>query len=321
MKAIVCPTYGSPDVLSLRDVAIPLPADNEVRIRIHAAVVTPADCAFRKADPAAIRLMYGLARPKYPIIGVELAGVIESIGKDVTQFKTGDCIFGISPRRFGAYAEYVCLPEDAPLVVKPANLTFEEAVGICDGALTSLIFLRDVAKIQRGQSLLVNGASGAVGAYAVQLAAFLGADVTGVCSTPNVELVQSLGARQVIDYTQSDFTRSGPYDVIFDAVGKSSFSRCKQTLHPGGTYLSTVPTPAMLFQAAWTSIGTGKKAKFTAAGLRQNKENLLFLKTLAESGGIRPVIDRRYPLERIVDAHRYVETGRKRGNVIITVED
>ncbi|TYP69373.1 NAD(P)-dependent alcohol dehydrogenase [Paenibacillus methanolicus] len=319
MRAIVCSTYGSPDVLSLQDVEIPSPKDNEVRIRIHAAAVTPSDCAFRKADPVIIRLMYGLTKPRYPVMGVELAGQIESVGKAVTQFKAGDEVFGISPRSFGAYAEYVCLPENVPLAVKPRNMSYEQAVGICDGALTSLVFLRDVARIERGQSLLINGASGAVGVYAIQLAAFFGADVTGVCSASNAEFVRSLGAHRVIDYTQADFTRSGRYDVIFDAVGKSSFSRCKGALQPNGIYLTTVPTPAILLRTARGAIGGGKKAKFTATGLRQNKENLLFLKELAESGAIRPVIDRRYPLEQIAEAHRYVETGRKKGNVVITM--
>jgi NADPH:quinone reductase-like Zn-dependent oxidoreductase len=238
----------------------------------------------------------------------------------VKLFKQGDQVFGISPNSFGAHAEYMCLPEDKPVIIKPANTTYEEAVGICDGAPTALTFLRDVAKLQRGQKILINGASGAVGAYAVQLARYFGAEVTGVCSTTNVELVKSLGADTVIDYTKADFTNIGQtYDVIFDAVGKSSFSRCKGALTRNGKYLSTVPTFGVVFQMLWTSMIGSKKAKFATAGLMQNKENLAFLKELIEAGKLKAVIDRRYLLEQIPEAHSYVETGRKKGNVIITV--
>lgn len=320
MKAIVCTTYGSPEVLQLKEVAKPAPKDKEVLIRVHAAVVGPSDCAFRKGDPFIIKLIYGLTRPRLSTQGVEFAGEIEAVGKDVKLFKQGDQVFGISPNSFGAHAEYMCLPEDKPVIIKPANTTYEEAVGICDGAPTALTFLRDVAKLQRGQKILINGASGAVGAYAVQLARYYEAEVTGVCSSTNVELVKSLGADTVIDYTKADFTNIGQtYDVIFDAVGKSSFSRCKAALTRNGKYLSTVPTFRIVFQMLWTSMIGGKKAKFAAAGLMQNKENLAFLKELIEAGKLKAVIDRRYLLEQIPEAHRYVETGRKKGNVIITV--
>jgi NADPH:quinone reductase-like Zn-dependent oxidoreductase len=320
MKAIVCTAYGSPDVLQLKEVAKPTPKDNEVLIRVHAAVVGPSDCAFRKGDPFIVKLIYGLTRPKFSIQGVEFAGEIEAIGDDVSLFKSGDQVFGMSPDRFGAHAEYLCLPEAKPLIVKPANTTYEEAAGICDGATTALTFLRDVAKLQRGQHILINGASGAVGAYAVQLARYYEAKVTGVCSSANVELVKSLGADRVIDHTKTDFTSAGEtYDVIFDAVGKSSFSRCKGALSRHGVYLSTVPTLGIVFQMLWTSMIGSKKAKFATAGLMQNKENLFFLKELIEAGKLRAVIDRRYPLEQIPEAHSYVETGRKKGNVIINV--
>jgi NADPH:quinone reductase-like Zn-dependent oxidoreductase len=319
MKAIICAKYGLPDVLRLEEVEKPVPKDNEVRIRMHAAVVTPADCSFRRADPFMVRLVYGLTKPKNPILGVELAGVIESAGKAVNMFKEGDQVFGISTKTFGAHAEYKCLPEDVPLTIKPANLTYEEAAGVCDGALTALIFLRDTAKIQAGQKVLINGASGSVGSYAVQLAKYFGAEVTGVCSTANVELVKSLGADKVIDYTRDDFTQGGPvYDVIFDAVGKNSFPRCKGALKQSGIYLSTVPAPALMLHILWTSISGSKKAKFVAAGLKQSKGNLLFLKELIEAGKLKPFIDRSYPLEQTAEAHRYVETGHKKGNVIIT---
>jgi NADPH:quinone reductase-like Zn-dependent oxidoreductase len=318
MKAIVCTRYGTPDFLQFQDVEKPTPKDNEVRIRVHAAVVTPADCAFRKADHFIVRMMYGLRKPRNSVLGVELAGEIESVGKDVKSFAEGDQVFGISTRSFGAHAEYICLPEDQPVAIKPANSSYEEAAGICDGALTALIFLRDTAKIQPGQKVLINGASGSVGAYAVQLAKYFGVEVTGVCSTANLELVKSLGANKVIDYSNEDFTKgSQTYDVIFDAVGKSSFSHCKGSLTHRGMYLTTVPAPSTMLQMLWTSKLGSKKSIFTAAGLKQRKENLVFLKELFEAGKLKPVIDRRYRLEQAAEAHKYVETGRKKGNVII----
>ncbi|MWC29747.1 NAD(P)-dependent alcohol dehydrogenase [Paenibacillus sp. MMS18-CY102] len=320
MRAIVFTKYGSPDVLELREVEKPVPKDNEVRVRIYAASVTPSDCAFRKADPAAIRFMYGFLRPRHSILGVEFSGVIDAVGKDVQAFKAGDEVCGISTRTFGAYAEYKCLAADALLAMKPTNISHEAAAGACDGALTSLIFLRDHAKLQPGQSILINGASGSVGAYAVQLAKHYGANVTGVCSTANVDLVRSLGADRAIDYTKTDFTKNGQsYDVIFDAIGKSSFSRCRAALTPYGIYLSTVPSLAILLSMLKTSRSRGKKAIFVAAGLKQRRDNLYFLRELIEAGVILPVIDRIYPLEQAADAHRYVETGRKKGNVILTI--
>lgn len=318
MKAIVCTQYGTPDVLQLQEVATPTPKDNEVLVRIHAAVVGPSDCAFRKGDPFIVKLIYGLTKPRLPTQGVEFAGEIEGVGKDVTLFRQGDAVFGMSPDTFGAHAEYLCLPEAKTILLKPTNTTYEEAASICDGAPTALTFLRDVAKLQRGQKILINGASGAVGAYAVQLAKYYGAQVTGVCSTPNVELVKSLGADAVIDYTQTDFTQTDQrYDVIFDAVGKSSFSRCKGALSQKGIYLTTVPTLGIVRDILWTSLSGGKKAKFVTAGLMQNKQNLTFLKELVEAGKIKAVIDRRYPLEQTAEAHRYVEKGHKKGNVVI----
>jgi NADPH:quinone reductase-like Zn-dependent oxidoreductase len=321
MKAIVCTKYGPPDVLQLQEVAKPTPKDNEVLIKVQAGVVTPADCAFRKGDPFIVKIIYGLTRPRLAVQGVEFAGEIEAVGKDVSSFQKGDQVFGMSPDRFGAHAEYLCLPEVKPVVIKSPQMTYEEAVSICDGAPTALTFLRDVAKIQRGQTVLVNGASGAVGAAAVQLAKYFGAEVIGVCSTANIELVKALGADQVIDYSKEDFTKNGQsYDVVFDAVGKSSFSRCKDSLTQQGVYLTTVPSLAIVGQMLWTSLSGGKKAKFTTAGLMQNKENLSFLKELFEAGKIRAVMDRRYGLEQIAEAHRYVEQGHKKGNVVITFE-
>ncbi len=323
MKAVICPQYGPPDVLQLAEVAKPTPKDNEVLIKIHAAIAGQADCAFRKGKPFIIKIIYGLRKPKFPIMGTELAGEIEAVGKAVTLFQPGDQVFGMSPDNFGAYAEYKCLPESAPLVTKAASMSYAQAAGICDGATTALTFLRDVGHIQSGQRVLINGASGAVGAYAVQHAKHFGADVTGVCSTANVEMVQALGADTVIDYTREDFTRTGQtYDIIFDTVGKSSFPRSKDALTPTGVYLCTVIKPGILAHMAWTSImRSGKKAKFATAGLMQNKDNLTYLRDLFEAGKLKAVIDRCYPLEQLADAHRYVETGRKKGNVIITVRE
>jgi NADPH:quinone reductase-like Zn-dependent oxidoreductase len=267
-----------------------------------------------------VRFLYGLRRPKYTILGVELAGEINSAGQDVKLFKKGDQVFGISPNSFGTHAEFMCLPEDKPLTIKPANATYEEAAGVCDGALTALVFLRDTANIQHGQKVLINGASGAVGAYAVQLARYFGAEVTGACSTENLELVKSQGADKVIDYTKEDFTKGDQtYDVIFDAVGKRSFSQCKGSLKQRGIYLSTVPALGTMLQMLRTSKFDGKKAIFTAAGLKQSKENLVFLKELFEAGNIKAVIDRRYRLEQTAEAHRYAEKEHKKGNVIITL--
>lgn len=320
MKAIICTRYGSPDVLQLQNIAKPVPKDDEVLIKVHSAVVGPSDCAFRKGDPFIVKLIYGLRKPRLSTQGVEFAGQIEAIGKDVKSFKPGDRVYGLSPDRFGAHAEYMCLSETKPLARMSASMNYEEAVAICDGAATALTFLRDEAKVQSGQKVLINGASGAVGAYAVQLANYYGAEVTGVCSTANIELVKSLGADAVIDYTKTDFTRSGQtYDVIFDAVGKSSFSRCKSALTPTGLYMTTVPTLGIVADILLTALRGGKKAKFATAGLRQNKANLDFLTELFDAGKLKAVIDRRYPLEQVAEAHRYVDTGRKKGNVIINV--
>jgi NADPH:quinone reductase-like Zn-dependent oxidoreductase len=321
MRAIIGTQYGSPEVLQLKEVAKPIPGDNEVLIKVHAGSVTPADCAFRKADPVLIRFLYGLTRPKYAIPGVEFAGEIEAVGKDVKSFKPGEQVFGLSPDRFGAHAEYLCLPEDKPMTMKPAGMSYEEAAGILDGATTALTFLRDEAKLERGQKVLINGASGAVGYFAVQLAKHYGAEVTGVCSAANAAFVKSMGADFVIDYAKEDFTQGNlTYDVIFDAVGKSSFSRCKNVLTETGVYLTTVPAPGVVWHMLLTSKSKGKKARFVASGLMQKKSNLDFLGELHGLGKIRTAIDRRYPLAHIVEAHRYVETGHKKGNVVITFE-
>jgi len=322
MKAIVHTKYGPPDVLQLKEVAKPIPTDNEVLIRVYATTVTAADCTFRKGDRFDSRVVVtGLIRPRKSIPGAVFAGEIESVGKDVTLFGKGDQIFGSSGTGLGAYAEYKCLPADSgPVAIKPANMTYEEAAAVCDGAITALLFLRK-GNIQSGQKVLIYGASGSVGTAAVQLARYFGVEVTGVCSTTNLELVKSLGADKVIDYTKEDFTKNGQtYDIIFDAVGKSSFSRCKGSLKQRGVYLTTNPGPSVYIQMLWTSMIGSKKVIWAPTGLMEKAEDLKFLKELIEAGKIKSVIDRRYPLEQIAEAHSYVEKGHKKGNVVITVE-
>ncbi|CAM4297357.1 NAD(P)-dependent alcohol dehydrogenase [Paenibacillus tarimensis] len=319
MKAMVQSSYGQPEVIVPQEIPKPSPGNKEVLIRIQAAAVGPSDCAFRKGDPPIIKLIYGLSRPKFAVGGCELAGEVDAVGGDVEHFKAGNRVLGMSVKSFGAYAEYICLPEDSPLVVIPDNISFEEAVGVCDGGATALTFLRDKAKLKKGQKVLINGASGAVGIYAVQIAKYYGAEVTGVCSAANVDLVRKAGADFIIDYSQEDFTKAGKaYDVVFDAVGKRSFSACKRVLTAKGIYLTTVPKLSAVIQMMWTSLIKGKRAVFATAGLMQNKSNLAFLMELTRNGTLKAMIDRRYPLELLPDAHKYVETERKRGNVIIT---
>jgi NADPH:quinone reductase-like Zn-dependent oxidoreductase len=326
MKAVMYTEYGSPDVLQLKEVEKPTPKDDEVLIKVYAATVTAGDVnvrGFTFVPPGfgpLPRLMFGLTKPKIAILGTELAGEVEAVGKAVALFKKGDQVFGIGSEIFGAYAEYACRPEKGALAIKPTNLTYEEAAAVPFGAGTALYFLRDMAKLQRGQKVLINGASGGVGVYAVQLAKYYGAEVTGVCSTANVELLKSLGSDKVIDYTKEDFTKSGEtYDMILDTVvGKTSFSRCKGSLRQNGIYLAVAGGLQEAAQMVWTSITGGKKVIFGSPVER--KEELIFIKELVESGKIKPVIDRRYPLEQTAEAHRYVDTGRKKGSVVITVE-
>jgi len=322
MKAIVATKYGPPDVLRLKDVEKPVPKDNEVLVKIHATTVNATDPMSRAGKPFLARLVPpSLTKPKYPILGGELAGEIEAVGKGVTLYKEGDQVYGCPGISSGAYAEYKCLPEDGVLAIKPTNMTYEEAAAIPGGALTSLIFLRDKGNIQSGQKVLVNGASGSVGTAAVQLAKYFGAEVTGVCSTANLELVKSLGADKVIDYTKEDLVQSGEaYDIIFDTVGKTSFSHCKGALKQNGIYLETFPGLVILLQMLWTSKIGSKKAIFTASSFNYSNKDLTFIKKLIEAGAIKSVIDRTYPLEQMAEAHRYVEKGHKKGNVVITVE-
>lgn len=324
MKAIVCTRYGPPEVLQLEEVEKPAPHDNEVLIQIHATSVTAGDYRMRGFQvpiefwlPA--RLAMGITRPKKSILGMNFSGTVEAVGKNVKRFRKGDKVFGTSGARYGAYAEYLCLPEDGALVAKPATITFDEAAAFPFGALTALFFLRDQGNIQRGQKVLIYGASGAVGTAAVQLARYYGAEVTGVCSTANVDLVKSLGATKVIDYTKEDFTASGEsYDIIFDTVGKTSFARCTGSLKKDGRCLLTVFRLKQLIQMLWTSM-TGDK-KVICAIAPDRAEDLKFLVGLVEAGRMKTVVDRRYPLEQTAEAHRYAEKGHKKGNVVITLE-
>ena len=326
MKAIVWTAYGQPEVLQLEEVEKPTPKANEVLIRIHATTVTAGDCEARNLKfPILFRLlmqMYvGLRKPKrITILGQELAGEIEAIGKDVKRFKAGDQVFGTTGLGFGAYAEYICLPEKSAmgvLATKPANMTYAEAAAVPTGGLEALHFMRK-GNIQRGEKVLIIGAGGSIGSFAVQLARHFGAEVTGVDSSGKLNMLRTIGADHVIDYTQEEITKHAEtYDVIFDVMGKSSFSGSLRSLKQNGRYLLGNAGLLHMVRGQWTSIRSSKKVLIGAAN--QKNEDLLFLKALIETGQLISVIDRRYPLEQIAEGHRYVDTGQKKGNVVITI--
>jgi len=320
MKAIMYKKYGSPNVLEPSDVEKPTPEANEVLIRVFATTVTTADCMMRRGDTFLSRILLGFIRPKkkFQILGTEFSGIIESIGKKVKKFKPGDEVYAFRGFGTGCYAQYKCMSENGSIALKPQNMTFIEAASVVDGATTALFFLKEKANIQEGQKVLINGASGSIGTFAVQLAKYFGAEVTGVCSTKNIELIKSLGADKVVDYTEEDFAETGDtYDIIFDTVGKSSFVHSRKALKPKGIYIATVMTLKLILQSFLTKPGNNKKAIF-AMSLNKT-EALNFIRKLIEDGKLKAIIDRQYPLEELPAAHEYVEKGHKKGNVVIKV--
>jgi NADPH:quinone reductase-like Zn-dependent oxidoreductase len=317
MRAVVHDRYGPPEVLRLEEVERPVPKDDEVLVKIHATTVNRSDCGWRSAKPFITRYFTGLRRPKRRILGSELAGEVEAVGKAVTEFEVGDRVFGVN--YFGAHAEFVCMPEDRPLAQMPSGMSFEEAATVCDGAILALTCLSK-ADLREGRSILIYGASGSIGTAAVQLAKYFEADVTAVCNTKNLELVRSLGADRVIDYTQEDFTENGTtYDVVFDAVGKHSFRRCRRSVKPGGIYIET--DLGFLWHVPILAFATRRigDKRVTLPTPNYTKKDVLLLRELIEAGRYRAVVDRSYPLEQVVEASRYVETGQKTGNVVLTV--
>lgn len=326
MKAVICTKYGPPEVLQIKETEKPVPGENEILVKVYATTVSAADFRVRSFTvpisfwlPA--RFALGLTKPRNSVLGMDFAGVVEAVGKDVTKYKVGDPVFGLMGHQFGCYAQYLCLSEDWKLVgiaSKPANLNFEEAAAIPFGGLTALYFLRE-ANIQKGQKVLITGASGSVGTYAVQIAKYYGAEVTAVCSTEKMGLVKSLGADKIIDYKKEDFTKSGEvYDVIFEVAGKALFSDCIKSLTKNGTLLHAVAVPAVTIRMKWQSMLTDRK--MVGGGPENDAEDLIFLKELIELGKLKPIIDSTYPMEQIVEAHRYVESGHKKGNVVVTIE-
>jgi NADPH:quinone reductase-like Zn-dependent oxidoreductase len=324
MKAIVCPKYGPPEVLKLKEVEKPVPKYNELLIRVYTVFIGIEDLMQRTGKPYFVRVFVGLTKPKKPIFGTEFCGVIEKVGKDVRLFKKGDIVFGVTGASFGCYAEYICMPEAGLLSIKPPNMTSEEAAPIC-GVLAAWNLLKAIANIQSGQKVLIYGASGNIGSAAVQIAKIFGAEVTGVCSSSNLELVKSLGADNVIDNTDEDFTINGlTYDVILDVSGKPSSLQFKNSLNKRGFYITTYPTISILFQTFWTSMFNGRKVVFSATAFKPVPERLAFLKELIKlfkEGKLKTIIDQSFQLDQMVEAHRYIEKGLERGNVIINVNN
>lgn len=323
MNAIVATAYGSPKFLKFAEVAKPEPKENEVLIKVHVSSATTADIMMLSGKPYLGRLFIGLTKPRNPIPGTGFAGTVEAIGASVTNFKVGDEVFGESLFKFSSNAEYITIAEEGLILPLPLSLSMSEAASFCDGPLTSINFLKEIAQIKTGQKILINGASGSLGTAAVQLAKYYGAEVTGVCSNRNAGLVKSLGADFVIDYQQEDFTQSRKqYDIIYDTIGKSSFSKCKPVLREEGMYMTPILSFRVLLQMIRTSIIGKKKVKFDATGAKAQDKLKVLLDDLVElfnGGHLKPVIDRQFPLEKLAQAHEYISTGRKRGNVVIAV--
>lgn len=323
MKAMVATAYGSADVLKLQNVNMPIAKDDEVLVKIYASSATTADGMMLSGTPYFGRLFTGLMKPKTPIPGTGFAGVVEAIGKNVESFQPGDRVLGETALGFSTNAEFVAVPENGVILPMPDNMSYIEAATFCDGPLTSFNFLKNIAQLQTGQKILINGASGSLGTAAVQLARYFGAEITGVCSTRNIGLVKSLGADHVIDYTKEDFTKGDiRYDIIYDTIGASSFKECKSVLKTGGQYVSPVLKFSLLLQMIWSSKFGNQTAKFAATGLSNVDELRTMLSVLIaifKEGRLKPVIDRQYPLAKLVDAHTYIATGRKKGNVVINV--
>ena len=320
MKAVVYTRYGPPEVLQIKDVEKPVPKDDEVLIKVRATTVNRTDCGFRKPEYGfIIRLINGPFRPRRKVLGSEFAGEVEAVGKDVTRFSPGDPVFGLTSGRFGAHAEYLCLPETGSIAIKPVNMSCEEAAAVCDGLMLAMTYIRRI-DFREPRRVLINGASGSIGSACVQLAAHRGARITAVCNTKNIALATSLGAERVIDYMKDDFTQDDQtYDVVIDAVGKSSFFRCRKLLKRGGIYFSTDLGfwAQNILLALWTPVFCAKKVKFPLP--RDSRDDIELFKRLIEAGRYKAVVDRRYPMDRIVEATRYVETGQKTGNVVITI--
>jgi NADPH:quinone reductase-like Zn-dependent oxidoreductase len=320
MKAAIYTEFGPPEVFQIEEVEKPVPSDNEVLIRIFATTVAKEDPDMRNSPG-----LNGLTKPKNPILGMYLAGIVESAGKAVSRFRIGDQVYGSAALKLGTCAEYICLPEDATLVIKPENITYQQAAAVPNGAITTVPFLVHLGKIKDGDRVLITGASGTVGTSAVQLAKYYRAEVTGVCSPKKIELIQSLGADQVIDYTREDFTQNGQaYDIIFDTVGSSSFARCKESLTPRGVYLTTVPRLEIIPHLLNPFGSLTKSAKFAATALRKTRKKLIdlnIINQIIEEGKYLPVIDKVFPLEEIAQAHRYVAEGHKTGDVVISIVD
>lgn len=318
MKASFHTKYGPPEVLQIVEVNKPIPKDDEVLIKIHATTVNRTDCGFRQPEYFFVRFFSGVFKPKINILGTEFAGTVEAIGKNVTLFKVGDSVFGLNTFKFGTHAEYVCIPEHRSIALKPENMSFEEAAAICDGLMLAINYIRKI-DFKSTPKILINGASGSIGSAAVQLAKYYGAEITAVCRAEHFELIRSLGANKLIDYTKEDFTKTDDtYDTVLDAVGKSSFGKCKNILKPNGVYYSTElgDWAQNVFLPLFNSF-RNKKVKFPIP--TDSKKDILFFKELIEGGNFRALIDREYPLEKIVEATKYVESGEKVGNVVITI--